>query len=73
MLDCSGVTHVAWRCWRRHPVGCVIHIDKVPQMTVVKDECPVREVWSFMPKYVNVTDPVGRPHINLRSISRRGS
>jgi hypothetical protein len=50
----------------------VIHIDIVPQMTVVKDKRSLGECRPFIPENVYVAHPVCRPYIELGSVSRCG-
>jgi hypothetical protein len=60
------------RRWREHPVSCVIHVDVVTHMTIVKDECTLRKSRALMPEYIDVTNSVFRPYIELGTVSRRG-
>jgi hypothetical protein len=57
---------------RKHPVSCIIHVDVVSHMTVVEDECTLGKSGALMPEYVNVTDAVLRPYIELGSVPRCG-
>jgi len=57
---------------RRHPVGCVIHVDVVTQMAVVENERSLRKFRPMMPEYIDVTDSILRPHIKSGPVTRRG-